>query len=97
MKTKIKNFCQKWDIKEFSFFGSYNTEKFNSKSDIDVLVSFGEKSEIGFFELAQIKDELEAILGRNVDLVTRRGVESSKNHIRKNSILSSTQLFFSEN
>jgi len=88
MEEKIKNFCKKWKIKEFSLFGSALTDKFTDKSDIDVLVSFDESAHYGFFELAEMKSELENIYGRPVDLLTRNGVEKSRNSIRKKSILS---------
>jgi len=44
MEKEIKIFCNKWNIIELSIFGSYLTDKFNSKSDIDILISFNENS-----------------------------------------------------
>jgi porphobilinogen deaminase len=41
-----------------------------------------------------MKDELEAIFGREVDLVSRRGLEMSRNHIRKQAILSSALVLY---
>lgn len=38
---KIKDFCQKWKVKEFALFGSVIRNDFNPKmSDADVLISF---------------------------------------------------------
>lgn len=96
MDKDIKRFCQKWNISEFAFFGSVNTEKFNSDSDIDILLSFKNNASIGFFELSDIKDELEKLLGRDVDIITKRGLEKSKNPVRKKSILNSSKIIFSE-
>ena len=87
MDAEIKQFCQKWNISEFSFFGSVNTDNFNADSDIDVLISFSENVSIGFFELSDMKDEVEKMFCRNVDIITRRGLEYSKNPLRKKSIL----------
>ena len=39
----------------------------------------------------RMQDELKALLGREVDLVSRRGVESSRNPIRREAILSSAE------
>jgi predicted nucleotidyltransferase len=97
MEDKIRNFCKKWKIKEFSFFGSINTDKFNSGSDIDVIVTFDDNSSIGFFELSEMKDELEMLTNRHVDILTKRGVQQSTNEIRKRSILESMKLVYSEN
>lgn len=38
--------------------------------------------------MARMQDELEAILGRRVDLVERKSVETSENYIRRRQILS---------
>lgn len=92
MEDKIKQICQKWDINEFSFFGSVNTNMFNSESDIDILLSFNDGVVVGFFELSDLKDELEKMLGRSVDIITKRGLDRSKNLIRKKSIINSSKL-----
>ena len=96
MNKQIKYFCNKWKIKELSIFGSYLTDKFNSKSDIDILVSFHENTHYGLFELSEMKNELEEIYGRKVDLVTRKSIEKSKNHFRSNSILKNLKSVYAE-
>jgi len=96
MEEKVKYFCQKWKIKEFYLFGSILNETFNDKSDVDVLVTFNDKSSYGLFELVEMKAELEQIFGREVDLLTKRGVEQSKNHIRRDSILNGAKLTYAE-
>ncbi|MCI0449460.1 MAG: nucleotidyltransferase domain-containing protein [Chlorobi bacterium] len=96
MEEKIKNFCKKWKIKEFSLFGSAVTESFNDESDMDILVSFDESAHYGFFDLAEMKTELEKIYGRPVDILTKNGVEKSRNTIRKKSILSRLKRVYAE-
>jgi predicted nucleotidyltransferase len=39
-----------------------------------------------------MQDELKAIFGRDVDLVSRRGVETSRNYLRRKNILESAQV-----
>ncbi len=39
-------------------------------------------------------DELKKILGRNVDLLTYKGVKSSRNPIRRKAILDSAQVYY---
>lgn len=91
---KIAEFCQKWKITEFSLFGSVLREDFRQDSDIDVLVTFGEKAKHTLFDLVHMEDELKQIFGRKVDLVSRRGIESSRNYIRRNAILNSAEVIY---
>ena len=89
-KDKLRDFCRRWKITEFALFGSaVRPDEFRDDSDVDVLVSFAEDSRWTLFDLVDMKEELEALFGRNVDLLTRRGVEQSHNSIRRRAILSS--------
>ena len=93
-KEKIAEFCRKWKIREFSFFGSVLREDFKPESDVDVLVTFDEDARHTLFDLVHMEDELKEILGRNVDLVSRRGIETSRNYLRRNAILNSAELIY---
>jgi len=90
-EKQIKDFCKKWNIKELSLFGSVLTEKFNQDSDLDILVAFSDDSEHTLFDLVRMEDELKQIFGCDVDLVSRRGLEYSRNHIRRNAIINSAE------
>jgi len=93
-KEGIVTFCKKWNIQEFSFFGSVLRDDFRSDSDIDVLVSFEDDEKKTLFDLVHMQDELKQIFGREVDLLTRRGVEQSRNYIRRRAILSSLEAVY---
>jgi len=93
-KDKLVEFCQRWDIKEFSLFGSVLCDDFRADSDIDVLVSFSEDAARTLFDLVRMERELEDMFGRNVDLVSRRGIEMSRNPIRKKAILTSAETVY---
>ncbi len=69
-------------------FGSVLRPDFGDDSDIDVLVTFAPEARWGLFDLARMRDELRDIFGREVDLVSRRGIETSRNYIRRKAILS---------
>jgi uncharacterized protein len=70
-KDLIKDFCRKHHIRKLSVFGSYLREDFGPESDIDFLVEFEEGRTPGYFELADMEQELsEALGGRKVDLRT---------------------------
>lgn len=91
---KIAEFCKKWKIREFSLFGSVLRDDFRPDSDIDVLVTFSEDARHTLFDLVHMENELKEILGREVDIVSRRGIESSRNYIRRNAILNSAEAIY---
>lgn len=90
-KDQIATFCRKWKITELALFGSVLRDDFRSDSDVDVLVTFSPESHHTLFDLVHAQDELQAIMGRKVDLVERKAVERSENYIRRKHILSSVE------
>lgn len=58
---------EKFKVKEIGIFGSYARGEESKKSDVDILVDFYEP--IGW-EFIDLKEFLEEILGKEVDLVT---------------------------
>ncbi|MEW6201707.1 MAG: nucleotidyltransferase domain-containing protein [bacterium] len=93
-KEELKKFCEKWQIKELALFGSALREDFWQDSDIDVLVTFNEGARHTLFDLFHIEEESSRIFGREVDLVSRRGIEASRNYIRRKAILSSAEAIY---
>jgi len=83
----VEEICQRYKITELSFFGSVIRDDFTDQSDIDILVQFnpGEAPTISGFE--DLRIELQHLLGRKVDLVTKRSIEKSKNPFRRKEIL----------
>ncbi|MCB0807400.1 MAG: nucleotidyltransferase domain-containing protein [Bacteroidales bacterium] len=59
-------------IKSMGLFGSVVRDDFRDDSDIDILIDFSAPVGIEFIDLA---DELENLLNRKVDLVSRNGVK----------------------
>ncbi|MBI4639876.1 MAG: nucleotidyltransferase family protein [Candidatus Tectomicrobia bacterium] len=95
-REKIANFCQHWKITEFALFGSILRDDFHPDSDVDVLVTFASDAHWGLFDMVSMQEELKEMFGREVDLVSRRGVESSRNYIRRKAILSSAEVVYAE-
>ena len=93
-RKKLTEFCLRWKISELSLFGSVLREDFRPGSDIDILVSFNPKANIGLFDLVRMENELKNIFGRKVDLVERRAIEKSENYIRRKNILSKTKVVY---
>jgi hypothetical protein len=92
--AKIKVFCEKWKITEFSLFGSVLTDDFRPDSDVDVLVTFAEDAEWSLFDLVDMEDELKEVFGRGVDLVLRKTIERSENYIVRKNILRSSEVVY---
>lgn len=89
---QIKDFCTKWRVQEFCLFGSVLTADFHPGSDVDVLIRFKPGAEWDLFDFGLMREELEGIFGRSVDLVEREGIEKSRNPIRRKAILESAQV-----
>lgn len=87
---RLAELCQKWKIKELSLFGSVLRKDFGPQSDVDVLVSFFPDAHWSLFDFAKLQKDLEKLIGREVDLVSRRAIEASRNPIRREAILSSS-------
>jgi len=90
-RERIADFCRRWEIVEFSLFGSILREDFRPDSDVDVLVAFASDSRWGFDDLMEMEAELSQLFGRRVDLVERKAVERSRNYIRRNHILAGAE------
>jgi uncharacterized protein len=86
--AEIAAFCDRRQIVEFALFGSVLRADFRPDSDIDVLYVFAKDANYSLFDLVDIQDELQAIFGRKVDLISRKGIEASRNYLRKREILS---------
>lgn len=93
-KEKITDFCRRWKISGLSLFGSVLRDDFGPDSDVDVLIRFAPEAKHGLFSMVRMQEELKIILGREVDLVSRRGVEMSRNYIRKSAILESAEVLY---
>lgn len=93
-KDRIKDFCNRWNIKEFAVFGSILREDFRPDSDIDVMVSFAPGNSWRVDAILEMKEELQKIFGRRVDLVERRLVENNPNYIRRKHILNNLETIY---
>ena len=90
----ITEFCQRWGISEFAFFGSVLRDDFGPDSDIDVLVRYSPDARISLLDEVEMEWELADLFGRKVDLVGRAAIEASRNPIRREAILSSAETVY---
>lgn len=95
---EIANFCEKWRISELALFGSVLREDFrsngNNPSDIDLLFSYLPDTNMSLLRRVRMKQELENLLGRRVDLLMTVEVMDSHNPIRRKNILESAQIVY---
>lgn len=93
-QKEIEDFCKKYEIKEISLFGSALSKELREDSDIDLLITFQDNSHHTVFDLVRMKQELQQFFKCKIDLVSKRGIESSRNYIRKNAILNSAEILY---
>lgn len=90
-KKSIEAFCQKWQIAEFSVFGSVLREDFGPESDVDVLITFEPDIPWSLYDWIDMIEELKLIFGREVDLVEKSGL---RNPFRRHEILNTRQVLY---
>jgi predicted nucleotidyltransferase len=62
----------KYPISELALFGSYSRGDNHNESDVDILVELNGKIGMRFFQIAR---DLEQLLQKKVDLVSRRAIK----------------------
>ncbi len=67
---------------------------FGPASDVDVLVRFALDADWSLLDHITMEEDLAALLGRRVDIVSRRAIERSHNWIRRKAILESAQPYY---
>jgi predicted nucleotidyltransferase len=72
---QIAEICRRHGVRELALFGSALGPHFRADSDIDFLVEFLPDKKIDLFEYAGMQIELEELLERKVDLVSKRGLK----------------------
>lgn len=55
-------------------FGSFSRGEETPESDIDLMVTFIPGAKVGLFRFNQIKEDLEKLTGRSIDLVTEKSL-----------------------
>ena len=90
----VAAFCQRWHVAELALFGSVLRDDFGPGSDIDFLIGFDEAARRTLFDVGRMEEELREIFGRDVDLVSWRGVENSRNYIRRRAILEAAETIY---
>jgi uncharacterized protein len=82
--------CKRSDVRKASFFGSIVSGKFNSNSDIDILIEFNNKETKSLLDLIELKQILEEKTHNKIDLLTFDSINPSLHK----SILENNELIY---
>ncbi len=66
---------ERFGVETIGVFGSYTRGEQTKKSDIDILVTFRQDAQIGFFKFLELEEFLTKKLGVKVDLVTKNALK----------------------
>jgi len=88
--------CRRFGVARLEVFGSAarGTGFDPERSDADFLVTFTPAARNDLAAFADLKDALEKLLGRPVDLVEREALEASRNFIRRRAILEQAETVY---
>lgn len=90
-RERLAEVCQQWQVRELALFGSILRADFRPQSDVDLLIRFHEGSHWSMLDLMQLKEDLQDIFGRPVDLVE---ADAIRNPFRRRAILNSKQVIY---
>lgn len=72
LKQNKVHLFSKYPLQSMAIFGSYSRGNYTDKSDVDILV---EINGVMGFEFLRLNYEIEALLKRKVDLISKRGLK----------------------
>ena len=87
----LTDYCREAGITRLETFGSTAREEARRGSDVDLIVTFASNPGLKFFAM---EDEIAAILGVPVHLLTRDSVEQMTNPYRRESILADAKVIY---
>lgn len=93
-RRRLTAWCRRWKVSRLELFGSALRADFGPHSDIDLLVCFKPATRWSLLDHIRMENELADMLGRRVELLTRRAVERSGNSIRREAILGSAKVVY---
>ena|SRR3990172_12279916 len=88
---RLEECGRRWKILRLEAFGSCRRPDFGPQSDIDLLVTFADGTKWDLLDMVSLRDELEAIFGRSVDLLENGSI---KNPFRLQSIMPELEVLY---
>src|SRR6266700_4096816 len=95
-REKLGDFCRDRGISRLELFGSALRDDLREDSDIDLLATLRHDARPTLLDWADMQEKLGEMIGRPVDLVSRRAIEHSRNRYRKPAILSTARLIYAD-
>ena len=92
--AELAAFCQRWQVRTLSLFGSALRDDFGPTSDVDLLVEFEPRASWSLWDHIRMTQELEALFGRKVDLITKHALERGENWLLRQVILDTAHPLF---
>ena len=89
-RAQLADVCRRYQVRELSLFGSAARGEMRPDSDIDLLVEFLPDADVSLLEHAGLMLELARVLGRKVDLVSKRGLKP----LIRDSVLADARLVY---
>jgi uncharacterized protein len=95
-RDALAELCRRFGVERLEVFGSAarGTDFDRDRSDADFLVTFTPSARNDLAAFADLKEALERLLGRPVDLVEREAIEASRNFIRRRAILTEAETVY---
>jgi len=95
-REALAELCRRYGVERLEVFGSAarGTDFDRDRSDADFLVTFTPSARNDLAAFADLKEALERLLGRRVDLVEREAIEASRNFIRRRAILNEAETVY---
>ena len=92
----IAALCRRFGVVRLEVFGSARrgADFDPAASDADFLVTFEPNRRDDLVNFLDLKEALEALLDRPVDLVERKAVEASRNYLRRRRILAEAEAVY---
>jgi predicted nucleotidyltransferase/DNA-binding transcriptional ArsR family regulator len=90
-RRSIAALCRRNGVRKLSLFGSVTRSDFRPGSDVDVLVEFQPDQPVGLGRIVDLRDELESLCHRTVDVATPAIL---RNPHRKSAILRDLRIIY---
>ena len=93
-EAELEDSCLRWNILELSIFGSVLCDEFRDDRDVNLLVKYGPAPGRRLADPIRMERKLTELLGRKVDLVSRRGVEAGGYRLLRKAIPESAEAIY---
>lgn len=90
---RLSEVCRRYEVNRLSLFGSVARGESTPESDADILVEYRPGHHQSLFSFSELQEELERLLGRRVDLVSRDGLSP---HLRSRILQEAREFYAAE-